>query len=75
MNETERAVAVEARIVRCLVRALGMMSENLNRARRDEAIAYPASAFDDLIDEECVGENSVLHALRDVMTAQAAGGF
>jgi len=64
MNETERAVWVEARIVRCLVSAMGMMSENLDRARRDESIAYPASAFDELIDRECIGENSVVLALR-----------
>ena len=57
------AVFVIAAAARVNARVAGMHAENLQRIQRDESIAYPESAFRDLIDEEGVGHNQVHSAL------------
>lgn len=64
MNENERAAFIMAAAARANCRALGMMSENLQRIHRGESIAYNESHFDGVIDSEGISHNSVMTLIR-----------
>ena len=57
------ACIVQGCVARATIKALGMMSENLQRVHRGESLAYDAKAFEALIDEEQVGWNSIISQL------------
>lgn len=46
--------------VQCLVKAMGMFSENMQRQHRGESMAYVEDDFDKLIDQTGVHHNGVL---------------
>lgn len=62
MNEQE--VIAFGCIVRALILSLGMMSENLQRVHKGDAIAYPYEAFDKLIVQESASWNQVIETVR-----------
>jgi hypothetical protein len=57
LRELDYGIAVS---VQALITAMGMFSENLQRIQRNEAIAYPDKAFEDLIDKTGTHHNGVL---------------
>ena len=46
--------------INAFITALGMLCENLDRLRNDEALAYPEQAFKDVLDEMGIHHNSII---------------
>jgi hypothetical protein len=64
MNENQRAALLFSQSCNILIRALGMMSENMQRQQMGESMAYPNSAFDELAEEMGGNWNSAIDTLR-----------
>ena len=63
MTPEQMSALVSARVARALIRAMGMQAQNMQRAAVGSSMAYDDAAFFALIDEECIGENSVIQYL------------
>lgn len=50
-------------VVKTLVDAMGMMSDNLQRFQNGESMAYPSDAFTNLILENCCHHNGIVSNL------------
>lgn len=65
MTPEQRAAIVNAAIARAMIRALGAWAENMQRAHCGQSMAYTDDAISAIIDEEGIGHNAVIAALRD----------
>ncbi len=65
MNEEQRAIFLFSQSVCALLKGLGMISTNLVRLHRGEAMAYEDDAFELLIKEFGIGHNDAILTLRD----------
>jgi len=65
MMASERAALINARAATALAKVLGMMSDNMQRAFLGQAMAYPESAFLEVVKECGIGHNAIMGALRD----------
>jgi hypothetical protein len=63
-TEAARAAFVQAAVARALIRAFGMVAENLEHYRRKEPLPYGLVTFEALVAEEGIGHNQVLNSLR-----------
>ncbi len=59
MTPEQQAAYVFAQSVSALIEALGMLSENLDRARRDESPAWYNDEFNNLIDKYGIHHNAM----------------
>lgn len=64
MDDTQRAMLLFSQSVCALVDALGKMSENMARQHRGEAMAYPDSAFYDVITRYGIHWNQAIATLQ-----------
>jgi hypothetical protein len=64
MTSEETAADLNARIARATIRAMGMQAENMNRIHRGESMAYIEDDFVNVINEEGIGYNQVIHCLQ-----------
>ena len=58
-----RAAEVMARVATVHVRVAAMTAANRERESHGLAQPYPESAFNDLIEAECIGTNAIITAL------------
>ena len=54
------AVIVQARVACAMIRLEGMKAANLEREQHGFALAYDESAFEKLIEDECIHHNAVV---------------
>jgi hypothetical protein len=67
MTPEQTAALVNANVARALIRMNGYIALNKYREMRGETIAYDDGAFLDIIDEEGIGYNAVVLALREAL--------
>ncbi len=60
MTPEQQAAYVFAQSVSALIEALGMISDNLDRARKDESQAWHNEEFNHLIEKYGIHHNAVL---------------
>jgi hypothetical protein len=60
MTPEQQAAYIQAQANAALIEAMGMMSENLQRLQRNESIAYPETAFQDVILRAGIHHNGVI---------------
>jgi len=64
MTANEKAALINARAAAALAEILGMMSDNMQRAFLGQAMAYPESAFLEVVEECGIGHNAIMDVLR-----------
>jgi hypothetical protein len=64
MTPEQTAALVQSRVARALIRLESMRAANIERQERGYSLAYGEGAFLAVIDDEGIGENAVLLALR-----------
>ena len=60
MTPEQKAAFINAQAAILNAQIAGMVSENMNRANRGEALAYTEDDFTKLIDASCLGHNNVV---------------
>ncbi len=60
MNENEKAAYVQAQATAALIEAMAMVSENFERYRKGQAIAYNQDAFMSLLDNYGLHHNNLM---------------
>lgn len=69
MTDAQAAAYVFSMAVQALARIEGMKAANMERERRGEALAYPESAFVEIIEECGIHHNAMItefnHAIHD----------
>lgn len=65
VNDIKNIAIIMARIAHATIQAQGMVAENQRRALRQEHPAYTQDAFEALLVESGIDQNSVMHQLYD----------
>ena len=60
MIPEQQAAYVFSQSVSALIEALGMLSDNMDRARKGESQAWSNDEFNNLTNKYCIGHNAVL---------------
>lgn len=59
-DEIMKAAQLVANSSAALIEAMGMMSENIERANRGESLAYTEEAFNKVVEDNGIDYNSVI---------------
>ena len=65
MTEEQKASYVNAMSIGAMIKALGMLADNQQRAQRGESLAWTGADFDALINVEGIHHNAVLQIFHE----------
>lgn len=60
MTPEQKTAFINAAVARALIRALGMLAENMQRHHREESMAFVQGHFENLILQEGIEHNAII---------------